>query len=123
MDFLTDVLLAAVSGGVLCAIAQVLIDLTKLTPARILVSYVCAGVLIYAIGLYDPLFSLFGRGVSVPLIGFGAGIGRGVKEAVVESGALGIISGGLEAVAAGVSLSLFLGLLASVIFKPKPKKM
>ena len=110
-------------GGAISAVAQILIDLTSLTPARILVSYVVSGVAIYAVGLYDPLFSLFGAGVSVPLIGFGAGIGRGVCEAVDKGGILGALSGGLEATAAGIASALLFGLLASVIFKPRSKRM
>ena len=110
-------------GGALCVVAQLLIDLTKLTPARILVIYVCAGVFLYAIGIYDPLLELFGCGISVPLTGFGAVIGRGVKEAIDEIGALGILSGGLSASSAGISLALVLGLLASLLSKGKPKRM
>ena len=122
-EILFDLALAFIGGGILAVIAQLLIDLTKLTPERILVCYVCVGVLIYAVGLYEPLYSLFGCGVSVPLIGFGAGIGKGVSEAIAREGALGILTGGMSAASAGITLSLFLGLCASLIFKPKPKKM
>lgn len=120
---LTDILLAAVMGGAICVVAQLLIDLTGLTPARILVLYVTSGVLIYALGLFDPLYELFGMGISLPLIGFGAGIGRGVREAVDTEGAIGILSGGMGAAAAGITLSLVLGLLAALIFKPRSKRM
>ena len=82
-------LFAFIGGGILSVIAQILIDLTMLTPARILVAYVCSGVLIYALGAYDGLFDIFGAGVSTPLIGFGAAIGRGVKEAVEKDGLIG----------------------------------
>ena len=123
MPDLSPILFAALGGGVLCVIAQLLLGLTKLTPARILVGYVVAGVLLYAVGLYDPLFKIFGEGVSLPLIGFGAVIGRGVKEAVDQSGAIGIVTGGLTASAAGITVALVLGLLASLITKGKPKRL
>ncbi len=122
-QILIDILLAAVMGGALCVIAQLLIDLTKLTPARILVLYVSVGVLVYAVGLYDFLYNIFGMGVSLPLLGFGANIGRGVKEAIAKDGALGILTGGLTAASAGITLALFLGLLSALIFKPKSKRM
>ena len=120
---LSDLLLAFVGGGAVCVIAQLLIDLTRLTPARILVSYVCAGVLIYAIGLFDPLKEIFGAGISVPLLGFGANIARGVREAVDKTGLLGILSGGLSAAAQGTTAALLLGLLASLLFCPRSKRM
>ena len=120
---ITDIILAAVSGGLICSFAQLLIDLTKLTPARILVLYVTLGVLIYAVGLYEPLYSLFGAGVSLPLIGFGANIGRGVHEAVTSEGAIGIISGGMSSSAAGITLALVMGLVTALVFKSKSKRM
>ena len=123
MSVYIHLLLAFIGGGVLSLIAQLLIDLTKLTPARILVSYVCLGVLIYALGAYEGLFEIFGAGVSTPLIGFGAVIGRGVFEAVNESGALGILSGGLNASAVGITAALLFGFLTALIFKSKPKRM
>lgn len=116
-------ILAFIGGGILSLIAQLLIDLTALTPARILVGYVSVGVLLYAIGVYEPLFKIFGAGVSTPLIGFGAAIGRGVKEAVDESGILGAFSGGLGATAAGITVALIAGLVASVITRGKSKRM
>ena len=116
-------ILAFIGGGILSLIAQLLIDLTALTPARILVGYVSVGVLLYAIGVYEPLFKIFGAGVSTPLIGFGAAIGRGVKEAVDESGILGAFSGGLGATATGITVALIAGLVASVITRGKSKRM
>ena len=110
-------------GGLLCAIAQLLIDLTRLTPARILVAYVCSGVIIYASGAYDVLFRIFGSGVSVPLIGFGAAIGRGVDEAVKSEGILGAFSGGLSATATGISVALLCGLVLSLFCKGRSKRM
>jgi stage V sporulation protein AE len=118
-----NLILTFISGGVICVFAQLLIDMTKLTPARILVLYVCLGVLLYAVGLFDPLKKLFGSGVSVPLIGFGANIGKGVREAVEETGLLGALTGGLASSSAGITASLILGLFASFIFKSKPKRM
>ena len=115
--------LVFVGGGLLSVIAQLLIDLTRLTPARILVSYVCLGVLLYALGAYEPLFDIFGCGVSTPLIGFGAAIGKGVEEAVKEKGLLGAFSGGLSATAAGITVALFAGLVLSVFTKGRSKRM
>ena len=123
MNQATQLFLTFIMGGIISVIAQILIDLTKLTPARILVIYVSFGVLLFATGAYEPLFDIFGAGVSVPLIGFGANIGRGVKEAVEAEGLLGAISGGLSASAAGISAALILGFLASVLFKSKSKRM
>ena len=123
MSVYAYLILAFVGGGILSLIAQVLIDLTMLTPARILVAYVSAGVLLYAVGVYEPLFEIFGAGVSTPLIGFGAAIGRGVRTAVDESGLLGAFSGGLTATAAGITVALFSGLVTSVISKGRSKRM
>ena len=110
-------------GGILCLLAQILIDKTKLTPAKILVLYVCLGVFIFSVGLFEPLMNIFGRGITVPLIGFGANIGKGVKEAIEKEGFLGILTGGITAAAGGITLSLFLGLLFSLIFKTNHRKM
>jgi stage V sporulation protein AE len=118
-----SLILAFIGGGILSVIAQLLIDLTKLTPARILVSYVSAGVFLYAIGVYEPLFKIFGAGVSTPLIGFGAAIGRGVKEAVESDGLIGAFSGGLSATAAGISTALFSGMFFALFTKGKSKRM
>ena len=123
MSVYAYLVLSFVGGGVLSLIAQLLIDLTKLTPARILVAYVSVGVLLYATGIYEALFEIFGAGVSTPLVGFGAAIGRGVKEAVDEVGLIGAFSGGLSATSAGITVALFSGLVASVITKGKSKRM
>ena len=123
MSIYAYLILAFIGGGILSLIAQLLIDLTNFTPARILVAYVSAGVLLYAVGAYDFLFKIFGAGVSTPLIGFGAAIGRGVKEAVVKDGLLGALSGGLSATATGITVALVAGLVASVMTTGKPKRM
>lgn len=108
-------------GGALCAIGQALIDYTKLTPARILVSYVVAGVILGGLGLYQPLVDFAGAGATVPLTGFGWLLSKGVKEAVAEKGLLGILSGGLTATSAGIAAAVFFGLVFALIFKPKDK--
>ena len=118
-----SIFLVFILGGILSLIAQLLIDLTTLTPARILVAYVCAGVLLFAIGVYEPLTEIFGCGATLPLTGFGAVIGRGVKEAVDKDGALGILTGGLGAAAGGISAALIFGFLFSVFMKSKRKRM
>lgn len=116
-----DYLKAFLVGGALCVIAQILIDKTKLTPARILVSYVVVGVLLGAIGVYKPLAEWAGAGASVPLTGFGYTLAKGVKDAVDEQGFLGIFTGGLKAAAGGITAAIFSGLLVSLIFKAKDK--
>ena len=108
-------------GGAFCVIGQILIDKTKLTPARILVSYVVLGVILSAIGLYEPLVEFAGAGASVPLLGFGHTLAKGVREAVQETGFLGIFLGGLKATAGGITAAIFAGLLVSLIFKDKDK--
>lgn len=108
-------------GGLLCAIGQVIIDKTNLTPARILVAYVVSGVILGALGLYEPLLDWFGSGASVPLTGFGNTLAKGVREAVDEVGLLGIFTGGLRATAGGIAAAIFFAFLAAVIFKPKDK--
>ncbi len=108
-------------GGLLCLIGQILIDKTKLTPARILVSYVVLGVLLGALGLYQPLVEFAGAGASVPLLGFGNTLAKGVKEAVQSDGFLGIFTGGLKATAGGITAAIFFGLLVSLLFKAKDK--
>ena len=118
-----DFILAFVGGGILSVIAQLLIDLTKLTPARILVCYVCTGVLLFALGIYEPLYEVFGSGVSTPLIGFGAAIGKGVREAVEKDGLLGAFTGGLCATAGGISAALFFGTFFALLTKGKSKRM
>ena len=123
MNIFVSLLLVMLAGGALCSVAQLLIDLTRLTPAKILVLYVCLGVLFYGLGIYEPLFEIFGAGVSVPLLGFGANIARGVHDSIDSSGPLGILSGGLTASSVGITAALLCGFLASVFFKPKPKRM
>ncbi len=116
-----DYLKAFVVGGLLCVIGQILIDKTKLTPARILVSYVVAGVFLGAVGLYQHLIDFAGAGATVPLTGFGSNLAKGVKEAVDEHGFLGIFTGGLTATAGGIAAAVVFGWLAGLIFKPKDK--
>lgn len=112
---------AFVIGGLICAIGQVLIDYTGLTPARILVSFVVAGVILGGIGLYKPLSEFAGAGASVPLTGFGYLLSKGVREAVDEKGFLGIFTGGLTACAGGIAAALAFGLLMAGLFKAKAK--
>ena len=116
-----DYLKAFIVGGTLCLIGQILIDKTKLTPARILVSYVVIGVLLGAVGVYKPLVEFAGAGATVPLTGFGYNLAKGVKEAVEHDGFLGIFTGGLKACAGGIAAAIFAGLLVSMIFRPKDK--
>ena len=116
-----DYLKAFLVGGFLCLIGQILIDRTKLTPARILVSYVVAGVVLGAVGVYKPLAEFAGAGASVPLTGFGYTLSKGVREAVDKDGFLGIFTGGLKATAGGIIAAVFAGLLASLLFKAKDK--
>ena len=116
-----DYLKAFLVGGFLCLIGQILIDRTKLTPARILVSYVVAGVVLGAVGVYKPLAEFAWAGASVPLTGFGYTLSKGVREAVDKDGFLGIFTGGLKATAGGITAAVFAGLLASLLFKAKDK--
>lgn len=116
-----DYIKAFTVGGILCLIGQILIDKTKLTPARILVSYVVIGVLLGAIGVYQKMVDFAGAGATVPLTGFGYSLAKGVKEAIAEDGFLGIFSGGLKATASGITVAVTAGLLAGVIFKAKDK--
>ena len=109
-------------GGLLCLIGQVLIDLTKLTPARILTGYVVAGVILQAVGLYQPLVDWAGAGATVPLTGFGYSLAKGVAKAVGEQGLLGVITGGLTATAGGIAAAVVFGLLMAVLCKPKEKR-
>lgn len=112
---------AFVVGGIICVIGQLLIDLTKLTPARILVLFVCVGVLLGGLGVYQYLIDFAGAGATVPLTGFGAALAKGVKEAVQKDGFLGVISGGFQACAAGVTVALLSGLVVSLVSRPKDK--
>ena len=110
-------------GGLFGLIAQILIDKTMLTPARILVSYVVAGVVLGAVGVYKPIVDFAGAGASVPLTGFGYLISKGVREAVDKDGLLGALTGGMTASAGGITAALFFGLCMSLIFKSKPKNV
>lgn len=116
-----DYVKAFLIGGLFCLIGQILIDKTKLTPARILVSYVVIGVFLGAIGAYEPLVEFAGAGATVPLTGFGYNLAKGVREAVAEDGFLGVLTGGLKATAGGITAAVTAGLLASFIFKAKDK--
>ena len=104
-------------GGAICAVGQLLIDLTKLTPARILTGYVVAGVVLSAVGLYAPLAEFAGAGASVPLLGFGHLLAKGVRTAVAEKGAIGILTGGLTAASSGITASLVCGVVCSLVGK------
>jgi stage V sporulation protein AE len=116
-----EYLKAFMIGGILCAIGQVFIDKTKLTPARILVGFVVGGVILSALGLYEPLVEFAGAGATVPLSGFGHSLAKGVRSAVVEKGFLGIFTGGLSATAGGISAAIVFGFLIALFFKPKDK--
>ena len=116
-----DLLKAFLVGGSICLIGQVLMDMTKLTPARILVSYVVIGVILGAVGLYEPLVKFAGAGATVPLTGFGYCLAQGVKDAVNKDGFLGILTGGLKATAGGITAAIVSGLIVSLIFKAKDK--
>ena len=113
---------AFLCGGALCALGQALIDRTGLTPARILVCYVTAGVILGGLGLYQPLVDWAGAGATVPLTGFGYTLAKGVKTAVEEQGPLGILTGGLTAAAGGIAAAVFFGFLAALLFKARPKR-
>ena len=121
MELLLTYLRAFLVGGIFCVIAQIFIDRTKLTPARILVTYVVAGVVLGGIGIYEPIVKFAGAGATVPLTGFGYLISKGVKEAVGEQGLLGALTGGLRAAAGGIAAALVFGYLACLISKGKPK--
>ena len=118
---ITDILKAFVIGGAVCAIGQLLIDYTALTPARILTGYVAAGVVLSALGIYGPFTDFAGAGASVPLTGFGHLLAEGIKKAVGNDGLLGIFTGGLSAAAGGVTAALLFGLAASLIFRQKDR--
>ena len=116
-----EYLKAFLCGGVLCIIGQILIDKTKLTPARILVTYVVAGVVLGGVGVYQYLADWAGAGATVPLTGFGFLLSKGVKEAVAKDGLLGIFTGGFTSAAGGIAAAVFFGVLVAFLFKPKPK--
>ncbi len=117
-----EYLKAFLVGGIFCVIGQVLIDRTPLTPAKILVSYVTAGVVLSALGLYQPLVDWGGAGATVPLTGFGHLLAKGVRKAVAEDGVLGALTGGATAAAGGITAAIFFGFLVALVCKPKPKR-
>lgn len=117
MEFLK----AFVVGGIICVIGQILLDKTQLTPARILVGFVILGVILGGCGVYEKLIEFAGAGATVPLTGFGNNLAKGVREAIDQDGALGIITGGMKAAAGGISAAVFFAFLAALIFKPKDK--
>lgn len=117
-----DYLKAFVVGGLFCVVAQILIDKTKMTPARILVGYVCTGVVLGALGIYKPILEFAGAGASVPLTGFGYQLAEGVRRQIEVDGLLGALTGGMKATSGGISAAILFGLLAAIIFKSKPVK-
>lgn len=121
-DMLIEYLKVFAVGGALCAIGQLLIDKTKLTPARILTVYVVSGLILEAAGLYSPLVKWAGAGATVPLTGFGSTLARGVEKAVSEKGVLGAFTGGFTAAAAGICAAVFFGIIIALLFKPREKK-
>ena len=120
---LTKAILAFIIGGLFCVFAQILIDKTSLTPARILVFYVVLGVFLGGVGLFEPLFEISGCGASLPLVGFGANVAKGVKKAVGEMGFFGVLGGAFSAAAIGCTVSLLMGFLMSLFFKGKSKRL
>lgn len=122
MEIFLNYLWAFIVGGLICVIAQILIDKTKLSPARILVFFVSLGVVLTAVGLYEPLVNFAGAGASVPLTGFGYAIAKGVQRAVDEKGLLGALTGGIEATAGGISAAIIFSLIISFFASSKPKK-
>ena len=118
---ITDYIWAFIIGGLFCAVGEVLIDYTKLTPARILVAFGVAGVVLGALGWYDPLIEFAGAGASVPLTGFGNTLANGVREAIDLHGFIGIFTGGISAAAAGITSAIVFGLITALIFKSKEK--
>ena len=118
---MADYIKAFLAGGLLCALGQILIDKTSLTPAKILVSYVVAGVVLGAVGIYKPFAEWAGAGATVPLTGFGNTLAKGVKKAVEEKGLLGAFTGGFTATAGGICAAVFFGYLAALLFKPREK--
>ncbi len=121
MDLLIDCIKAFVIGGLLCAVGQILIDYTKLTPARILVSFVVSGVILGGIGLYEPLVQFAGAGATVPLTGFGYSLANGVKEAVDREGLIGALTGGLCAASGGITAAMLLAVLVALFFRSHDK--
>ena len=121
MTLFSDCLKAFAVGGAICVVGQIFIDCTKLTPARILVSFVVSGVILTAIGVYEPLVEFAGAGATVPLTGFGYSLAKGVKAAVTEHGLIGALMGGLEATAAGIAASVTFGFIAALLVRPDDK--
>ena len=121
MQIFLNCFYAFLVGGFICLIGQILIDYTKLTPARILVSFVVSGVILTAIGVYDPIVKFAGAGATVPLVGFGYSLAMGVQEGVRQYGLIGALSGGLTATAAGIAASVTFGFLMAILFKPGDK--
>lgn len=121
MELFLTLFRAFLTGGILCAIGQVLIDKTSLTPAKILTAYVVAGVILGAVGIYEPLVKWGGSGATVPLTGFGYNLAKGVRKAVAEQGLLGAFTGGLQAGAGGTAAAIFFGALAAAVFRSKDK--
>jgi stage V sporulation protein AE len=117
-----DYVKAFLVGGAICVIGQLLISLTNMTPARILVTFVTSGVVLTALGIYEPVVEFGGAGATVPLTGFGYSLAKGVFKAVDEHGLLGVFLGGVTATAAGIAAAVFFGYLVSVLFQPKVKK-
>ena len=117
-----DYIKAFVIGGIICALVQILLDRTKLMPGRVMVLLVCTGTVLGALGIYEPFTEFAGAGASVPLIGFGNVLWKGVKEAVEQEGFLGLFMGGFKASAVGISAALVFGYMASVLFEPKMKR-
>ena len=122
MTLLLSCVYAFLVGGAICSVGQLLIDLTKMTPARILVCFVVSGVLLTAVGLYEPLVEFAGCGATVPLTGFGYSLAKGVEEAVRQNGLLGALTGGLTATAGGITASVVFGLLMALFFKSTGKE-
>ncbi len=123
MELFMECVRAFLVGGALCVAAQLLIDLTQLTPARILVLFVSLGVFLGAVGLYEPLHKFAGCGASVPLLGFGGTVARGVREAVNTDGLLGAFTGGLSAASGGTAAAIVFGYLAAILARRRPKRM
>lgn len=121
MSSAAEYLRAFLVGGAICLIGQILIDKTKLTPGRILVSFVTAGVVLSAVGLYEPLVEFAGAGATVPLTGFGHVLAQGVREAVARKGLFGAITGGTTAASAGITAAVFFGYICAILAKPKDK--
>lgn len=121
MEILVALLKAFLVGGAICTVGEFLVLKTKVTPARILVGYIVAGVILSATGIYGPIADFAGAGASIPLTGFGHALTTGVKRAVQEIGFMGAFTGGLTSTAAGIAAAVFFGTLAAVLFKPRPK--